>query len=174
LLTAGAFLFAIFMISFLAYRLAPVSILSVPPDVALITGRNMAQRQFEFSALPGSPQMYHLKGNYAVQEGKVSGELKIGVFKTAENFAPLFATSITGLLFQVCFLHSIRGADQMDVFPIVPKSDYAIDLNIPLEKGKTYDLPPMTFVFDLPQNAEPNRTWLCAGITNTFGYYPAR
>lgn len=176
LLTAAALLAAIIAIAIAARWLNPRPFLQPPPGVALIdpSKNSAAPQPFEFVSLPGSTVAHRLKGSYSVKNREVSGAMTAGVVVPTEAFNPAFPQSVTKLTFRACYIHPVYGSDQMDVFPVLGKSDNSVDLKIPLEKNHSYKLPPMSFSFQLPVDARPNRTWLCAAIENSLGYMPAQ
>jgi hypothetical protein len=62
----------------------------------------------------------------------------------------------------------------MDAYPDNPKSRDSLDLNLPLIAGASYDLPEGDFSFDLPTDGRLDRAWLCAGLYDGSGYFPAQ
>jgi hypothetical protein len=176
-IAAAALLAAILGIAIVSQHLNPRPPIYPPPGVALIDTSKISNSaaEFEFDSLPGGPMVsYRLTGTYQVKGSEVSGHLKGGFLTTTESFAPLFPMSITRLVFRSCYIHPVGGIDQMDIFPAIGKARNSKDLDIKLEKNKTYEFPEMDFIFDLPPDFQPNRIWLCAGMENGAGYFPAQ
>ncbi|EJJ28073.1 hypothetical protein [Rhizobium sp. CF142] len=172
LATAGTSVVAIVLVAILAQILNPRPALTVPPGVALISSGMSAPSTFEFKPLPGAPGAeFDLVGTFAVSSNEVTGELKSGSF-TIPNGLKYAPQKISEAAFRVCYLHSVYGADQMDLFPPIAKSENAIPLNIAPEMGKAYTIPPGKFKFQLPSDINPQRAWLCSALNTDFGYIP--
>ena len=157
--------------------LDPVQIMNTPSGVSLIdpTQDTKDVAEFEFEPLPGSSIQFRLKGTYSVRNRTVSGVMTDGYFQTTEQFVPLFQATLTRLVFRSCYIHTVARRDQKDIFPVIGKASNSSDLNIKLEKNKSYQLPGFSFTFELPPEAQPKRTWLCAAMENDMGgYVPAQ
>jgi hypothetical protein len=171
-LTSTAFVFAVIAIAMVSQYLNPRPPLYPPTGVTLLDKAGPAS--FEFSSLPGSQASVRMKGTYQVKDGEVSGHLDEGSVTTTALFQPPFSMTLSRLEMRSCYIHPVYGADQMDVFPPIGKSENTQDINIKLEKDHTYELPKMNFKFKLANDARLNRTWLCAALDNDAGYMPAQ
>jgi hypothetical protein len=171
-LTAAVLLFGILGIALASQYLNPRPALMPPPGVALLD--KTGPTNFEFNSLPGAQASPRLMGTYRVEDRKVRGHLSRGSVTTTSLFQPMFPIILRRLEIRSCYIHSVYGADQMDVFPPIGKSQNSQDINIQLEKNQTYDLPTIDFEFELPNDAKLNRTWLCAALVNDAGYIPAQ
>ncbi|MEA2879099.1 MAG: hypothetical protein QOF14_4295 [Hyphomicrobiales bacterium] len=180
LATAILGLIAILLLAVVALRIAPSGAsLQIPPGVHRLNPKSNDGREQTFDlerpAASSGPAVvtYVLKGKISLKEGKVSGRLENGIFRTGENFAPLGPVRITRLEFSTCYIRRIASNDQIDSYP-PPKSANAQDLDIVLERNKTYTLPPMDFSFELPADSDSDKMWLCAAIRQDTGaYWPA-
>ena len=171
-LTATVFLIAILAIAFVSRYLNPRPPLYPPAGVTLLDKAGAAN--FEFNALPGSSAAVQMKGTYQVKDREVRGHLDHGSITTTAFFQSPFPMTLRRLVIRSCYIHTVYGADQMDIFPPIGKSEYSQQINIKLEKSHTYELPKMDFVFDLPSDAMLNKTWLCAVLDHDAGYMPVQ
>jgi TIR domain len=153
--------FVLFAFILLGYLwLTKPQLMNSPSGVALIDPTSSAtEAPFEMATLPGAQYAVNLVGTYSVNSGSIIGKLEEGVFHTAEDFRVIFPT-ISALAFQACYLHVIGGVDQINRFPLVAKEDNSEPLDIVVES------------FQLPRDAQVNRTWLCAALINDGGFMP--
>lgn len=170
--TSTVFIFAVIGIAMASRYLNPRPPPPVPVGVALLNIAGPAS--FEFGALPGSQAAVRMKGTYQVKDGEVSGHVDEGSVTTNALFQPPFTMTLNRMEMRSCYIHPVYGADQMDIFPPVGKSENSQDINIKLEKEHTYQLPKMDFKFKLASDARPDRAWLCAALDNDAGYMPAQ
>jgi hypothetical protein len=170
--TATVLLVAILAIAVVSHFLNSRPSPNPPPGVTLLEKTGPAT--FEFGSLPGSQASVQMTGTYQVKDREVRGHLDHGSVTTTAFFQSPFSTTLRRLVIRSCYIHSVYGADQMDIFPPIGKSENSQQISIKLEKNHTYELPKMDFVFELPKDARLNRTWLCAALDHDAGYMPVQ
>lgn len=123
-------------------------------------------------------QGLELKGTYNIKDGKISGKVTGGTYRTYPAFVP--PMNLRQISVQLCYIHKIQGVQGfegkigMQNFPPEPKASNSIDIDISLDRDKSYDLPSFDFKFNLPPDFVKNKGWLCGAAYNDHGgYFPA-
>jgi len=149
--------------------------LQPPSGVARINVRSAASTEFDLEAQPQTvPVTYILKGSFTVENGTLKGHLASGKVDVAKELPKGFPESISRISFRACYLGLINGGDQMMAYPENPKSRDSVDVNIAMTPGASYNLAPNDFAFELPNEKNLDRAWLCAALWNGIGYFPAQ
>lgn len=115
---------------------------------------------------------FSYRGSVRRDHGRVIGEITASTFVANPNWAPPFPLRLAGLNVKTCRWTQPNGMWSVDWFPHGESSRDSIDLDLPLDASKSFDLPPAKFDLPWPDDAEPGETWLCMQLPNNSGFIP--